>query len=84
MRTPRPPGPSRDRETTDVSVGRETTPMGRSESHRYHEPSEHDHVHGAGCGHRAVPHEDHLDYLHDGHWHAPHEGHYDEHIDLDG
>ena len=58
--------------------------MGRSESHRYHEPSEHDHVHGAGCGHRAVPLEDHLDYLHDGHWHAPHEGHYDEHIDLDG
>ena len=57
--------------------------MGRSESHRYHEPSEHDHVHRAGCGHRAVPHEDHLDYLHDGHWHAPHDGH-DEHIDLDG
>ena len=47
--------------------------MGRSESHR--EPSEHDHVHRAGCGHRAVPHEAHPDYLHDGH---------DEHIDLDG
>ena len=53
-------------------------------THRHHEPSEHDHVHGDGCGHRAVSHDDHLDYLHDGHWHAPHAGHYDEHIDLDG
>ncbi len=39
----------------------------------------HDHEHGAECGHPAVPHGDHLDYLHDGHRHAPHEGHYDEH-----
>jgi zinc transport system permease protein len=53
--------------------------------HRMHDPSEHDrvHVHGQECGHRAVPHDHHLDYLHDGHWHAPHDGHCDEHPDLD-
>ncbi|MDQ6716384.1 MAG: metal ABC transporter permease [Actinomycetota bacterium] len=39
----------------------------------------HHHEHGADCGHPAVPHGDHVDYLHDGHRHAPHEGHYDEH-----
>ena len=46
-----------------------------------HTPSErdHQHVHGEDCGHRAVPHGDHLDYLHGGHRHAPHGGHYDEH-----
>ncbi|MGZ4652438.1 metal ABC transporter permease [Oryzihumus sp.] len=40
----------------------------------------HDHEHGPGCGHPAVAHGDHVDYLHDGHRHAPHEGHYDEHV----
>ena len=39
----------------------------------------HDHVHGPGCGHEAVPHADHADYVHDGHHHAAHDGHYDEH-----
>ncbi|MBZ5735852.1 metal ABC transporter permease [Nocardioides sp. TRM66260-LWL] len=39
----------------------------------------HVHRHGADCGHVAVPHGDHVDYLHDGHRHAPHEAHYDEH-----
>ncbi len=39
----------------------------------------HAHEHGPGCGHEAVTHGDHVDYLHDGHRHAPHEGHYDEH-----
>lgn len=38
-----------------------------------------DHEHGPDCGHRAVPHGDHVDYLHDGHRHAPHGAHYDEH-----
>ena len=28
-----------------------------------------DHVHGEGCGHEAVPHDDHVDYVHDGHRH---------------
>lgn len=45
--------------------------------HRYAE--RHPHEHGLGCGHEAVPHGDHVDYLHDGHRHAAHEGHYDEH-----
>jgi len=51
--------------------------------HRPHDPFDHDHVHGDGCGHRAVVHDDHFDYLHDGHWHAPHDDHYDEHLNPD-
>ncbi|MBM3670025.1 MAG: hypothetical protein FJW97_08460 [Actinobacteria bacterium] len=44
-----------------------------------HTPAEvHDHRHGADCGHKAVQHGDHLDYLHDGHAHFEHDGHYDE------
>ncbi|HZX03515.1 zinc transporter permease [Kribbella sp.] len=39
----------------------------------------HDHQHGENCGHVAVPHGDHTDYVHDGHLHAAHEGHYDDH-----
>ncbi len=37
------------------------------------------HVHGPGCGHEAVPHGDHIDYLVDGHLHHPHNGHCDDH-----
>lgn len=37
------------------------------------------HRHGEDCGHLAVPHGDHVDYLHDGHRHAEHGRHYDEH-----
>jgi zinc transport system permease protein len=40
---------------------------------------EHPHEHGEDCGHLAVPHGDHVDYVHDGHRHAPHGSHYDEH-----
>jgi len=29
----------------------------------------HDHQHGPDCGHTAVKHGDHVDYLHDGHLH---------------
>lgn len=29
----------------------------------------HSHTHGPTCGHEAVIHEDHVDYLHDGHLH---------------
>lgn len=39
----------------------------------------HAHVHGDDCGHPAVKHGDHVDYVHDGHRHAPHGEHYDEH-----
>lgn len=37
------------------------------------------HVHGAGCGHEAVPHGDHVDYLVNGHLHHPHGDHCDDH-----
>ena len=44
---------------------------------------EHRHQHGPECGHPAVEHGDHVDYVHDGHRHAAHEDargrHYDEH-----
>ncbi|WP_309648558.1 metal ABC transporter permease [Nocardioides sp.] len=44
-----------------------------------HEVGEHPHDHGPECGHVAVPHGDHVDYVHGGHRHAPHGEHYDEH-----
>ncbi len=47
------------------------------EPHRVEEP--HGHQHGPGCGHIAIEHGDHIDYIHDGHRHADHGGHYDEH-----
>jgi zinc transport system permease protein len=40
---------------------------------------QHVHVHDDRCGHRAVPHDDHVDYFHEGHLHARHGRHYDEH-----
>lgn len=39
----------------------------------------HEHEHGPDCGHEALRHDDHIDYVHDGHRHAAHGGHYDEH-----
>ncbi|MCF8998616.1 hypothetical protein [Acinetobacter nectaris] len=46
-----------------------------------HECSGHEkgHVHGPDCGHEAVPHGDHIDYLVDGHLHHQHDGHCDNH-----
>jgi len=41
------------------------------------------HVHGPGCGHEAVPHGDHVDYLVDGHLHHPHGDHCDNHGPLE-
>lgn len=46
--------------------------------HREHD-GDHPHKHGPECGHEAVQHGDHVDYVHDGHRHAGHDGHYDEH-----
>lgn len=43
------------------------------------EHAAHLHEHGPGCGHTAIEHDDHIDYLHDGHLHHPHGSHYDEH-----
>jgi hypothetical protein len=37
------------------------------------------HKHGNGCGHDAIPHGDHVDYLVGGHLHHPHGGHCDDH-----
>lgn len=48
-------------------------------SHKIHTDSAHVHVHGPGCGHQGVVHEDHVDYLHDGHLHHHHGDHYEEH-----
>jgi zinc transport system permease protein len=39
----------------------------------------HPHEHGPDCGHIAVRHGDHVDFVHDGHRHAAHGKHYDEH-----
>lgn len=41
---------------------------------------DHPHMHGPNCGHTAVKHGDHLDYLHEGHLHHPHGDRVDEHI----
>ncbi len=41
------------------------------------------HVHGPGCGHEAVPHGDHTDYLVGGRLHHPHGDHCDDHGPLD-
>ncbi|MFC7492601.1 MULTISPECIES: metal ABC transporter permease [unclassified Nocardioides] len=45
----------------------------------HQETDPHPHEHGEDCGHMAVPHGDHVDYVHDGHRHAAHGRHYDEH-----
>lgn len=49
----------------------------RSRSHRAKD--EHDHEHSPECGHPAIRHGDHVDYLHDGERHAAHADHWDEH-----
>lgn len=38
--------------------------------HKIHK--DHPHEHGPNCGHTAIKHGDHVDYLHDGHLHHPH------------
>ncbi|WP_255462494.1 hypothetical protein [Granulicella sp. WH15] len=38
-----------------------------------------EHKHGADCGHEAVPHGDHVDYLVNGHLHHPDGDHCDNH-----
>jgi hypothetical protein len=37
------------------------------------------HRHGPGCGHEAVPHGTHSDYVVAGHLHHTHDGHCDDH-----
>ena len=55
------------------------TPFPELEPDRHEMTDEHPHVHGPDCGHVAVQHGDHIDYVHDGHRHAAHGRHYDEH-----
>ena len=40
---------------------------------------DHPHRHAPGCGHLAMQHGDHTDFIHEGHRHAIHANHYDEH-----
>jgi zinc transport system permease protein len=53
---------------TLVSLLRTRLPLHREE-----------HSHGPGCGHLAIQHADHVDYLHDGHLHAPGQEHGQDH-----
>lgn len=52
-----------------------------------HRCTSHDnsHQHGLNCGHEAIPHGDHVDYLVAGHIHHQHDGHCDNHgsVELD-
>ena len=41
-----------------------------------------EHTHGPDCGHEAVPHGDHVDYLVDWHLHHTHGDHCDNHGQL--
>ncbi len=52
-------------------------PVASSEAHLTH--AGHMHVHADGCGHPAVPHGNHVDYVHGAHRHTGHQLHYDEH-----
>jgi len=60
-----------------------TAPFAAGVPEAHQTPETHPHEHGPDCGHVAVEHDDHVDYVHDGHRHAVHvtgEGpHYDEH-----
>jgi hypothetical protein len=38
----------------------------------------HEHQHGEYCGHKAIKHGNHIDYVHDGHLHRIHGKHVDE------
>ena len=61
-----------------AGCARRSRPVDRADEHQT--PTEHPHEHGQDCGHVAVEHGDHVDYVHDGHRHAvPHGEHYDEH-----
>jgi zinc transport system permease protein len=55
------------------------TSIRSAHARRHHRLVEHVHEHGPECGHEAVPHGDHVDYVHDGHRHAAHGAHYDDH-----
>jgi hypothetical protein len=49
----------------DAFEQREVKDILEEEAHEGHD----DHEHGEGCGHEAIEHGDHVDYVHDGHRH---------------
>lgn len=50
-------------------------------SEKVHICENHDHQHGEGCGHTAIKHGDHIDYVHDGHLHHQNaDGTVEEHV----
>ena len=64
------------------SIAVDSKPTPRAHAHPNHKPAASTRpttMHGPGCGHEAVPHGDHVDYLVDGHLHHPHAGHCDDH-----
>ncbi|QIK65853.1 metal ABC transporter permease [Nocardioides sp. HDW12B] len=69
---------SRSRLRRRQPFGHETDAFELDDTHHV-VPEDHGHLHGPDCGHLAVRHGDHVDYVHDGHRHAPHGSHYDEH-----
>jgi hypothetical protein len=73
---------------SEGSVERHAVPVGGAnpaDCTPAHDCSEHEseHEHGPDCGHEAVPHGDHVDYLVGGHLHHPHGDHCDDHGPLE-
>jgi hypothetical protein len=66
-----------DVDECEISIGKENpdacTPSHQCSGHAQA------HVHGPDCGHDAIPHGNHVDYLVAGHLHHPHGGHCDNH-----
>lgn len=58
---------------------RRKAPFDEAVQPAHEQVDQHPHEHSGDCGHTAVPHGDHVDYIHGGHRHAAHHGHYDEH-----
>ena len=67
-----------DRTEEHVIEVTETNPDRCSPEHRAH-GHESTHQHGPDCGHEAIPHGDHIDYLVNGRMHHPHGDHCDDH-----
>jgi hypothetical protein len=70
-----PHGTHVDEHRIDVSNG---NPAGCTPDHQCDGHGA-DHRHGPDCGHEAVPHGDHTDYLVSGHLHHHHGDHCDDH-----
>jgi hypothetical protein len=60
-------------------VDEHTLPVGSANPDRCTPEVKCSHAHGPGCGHEAIPHGDHVDFLVDGHLHHPHGDHCDDH-----